>query len=937
MTWATTKATGVGTLRFAIVIEGWPDTWVTDPSITYAPDEQTVRVGLSADGIVIQDRVIMHEARLEQQGNTFKIRPPQRIQEGASQWSDYATRSFSKRTVPVAMALEGLDAGGTTAPDIQGGADLEDDTYYWIGSEAVKTDTAPTISRGRYSSIDQTHFIPTEPTDPPLYLWPYPPTMEGRRVYLYVWGTGDPGGSQGTLIWRGIVRRPPVLARDGVGWDIQCSSITDVLKQTLAGDIKTVKPVGIYHHAYCAVKLEIAFGIGSAASDPIMIVGWDANEAAMRARINAAIATRLVDSGADSFIDSLVMTRSLDGPFRLELRTKSSGADGIWVRLSSPIIGGVDTLKEDAWASASSGELRDGILVTLATSTTYSVEFKRPHDSFFNPQWIGAWEPSVPLEVVNPLGYANEIMARPRHNANAAPLRGYRWQSSDPTDLADNPPWRMYVDTDMTGAEAVHVPGTAKSDGLFTVNNTGSDARGYYMDIDPWFSPGSAFGFDRWTPLNGVGPLGFMGFIDGAAEIRVRRNYGTGITVFLFMNAVQAMAPLFGNKADTPFVTDRDCTEWAPALGVLQNPAAMASLRDYVFFGSVALDTMLQEELKLICHCMRIDEDGLIDAVPLPKLTSTVPVPLANRITGADIITPADTYGELPTWEPMRDGRVTTVQYQLEYDALSDSWLDPPAVFMDSLAVSLAKTRGKFVSEIKPYTHASARGLLPAVPGPPQWLRDLAARYLTLFAHDYDVVKICVPFTKFHILCMDVVTLTHGHVPDGTGSRGISARRGVVIERSWPMDPGAAGYGQLTIMLVQNGVSGYTPSAIVTSHTNTSGTTWTLVCNSAVPINQAVSTNGDGLCLEHFQNGDYIRLVEVDAFSPTIVTGVISGTPNLGADSCVVVLDDAWTPGASVWVLEYQEDSATASQEQYAYVADDQLEVLNVGFARMFA
>jgi hypothetical protein len=81
--------------------------------------------------------------------------------------------------------------------------------------------------------------------------------------------------------------------------------------------------------------------------------------------------------------------------------------------------------------------------------------------------------------------------------------------------------------------------------------------------------------------------------------------------------------------------------------------------------------------------------------------------------------------------------------------------------------------------------------------------------------------------------------------------------------------------------------------------------------------------------------------VEIDDFSPTIVTGVISGTPNVAAGTCTVVLDGVWTPGAVSWSLEFQEDTdgdhATDAQNKYAYVADDTGQRQHDAFARMFA
>jgi hypothetical protein len=251
------------------------------------------------------------------------------------------------------------------------------------------------------------------------------------------------------------------------------------------------------------------------------------------------------------------------------------------------------------------------------------------------------------------------------------------------------------------------------------------------------------------------------------------------------------------------------------------------------------------------------------------------------------------------------------------------------------MAVTLSKSRGKAVAEVKPYSRHGVVSLASS-PSSDTSIKEMALRYLALFARDYNVVTLCVPFTKFDILCGDIVSVTSSHVPDGTGKRGITNVRGVVIERRWPLDPQGDGYGRLTIMLVQEGVSGYAPSGFITGQTNTSGTTWALTLSTTDDVNALYSTNADGLVLEHFAAGDYIRVVQVDSFTPTIVTGTISGSPDVASGTCTVVLDGAWTPGASTWFLEFQEGTSTAAQKKYAYVADSTYALTDGSFARMF-
>ena len=135
---------------------------------------------------------------------------------------------------------------------------------------------------------------------------------------------------------------------------------------------------------------------------------------------------------------------------------------------------------------------------------------------------------------------------------------------------------------------------------------------------------------------------------------------------------------------------------------------------------------------------------------------------------------------------------------------------------------------------------------------------------------------------------------------------------------------------------------GYAPSAAITEEpVEGEPDTWALVFDAANVLNLAWSTNGDGLVLQHFQNGDYIRMVEWDAFDPTIVTGGIANV-DVEAGTCTVTLNSAWAPGSGLWIMEYASNptgtNASATQEQYAYVADaDQLLSDDATYARRFA
>src|SRR5690349_13079021 len=71
------KETGNGALAYRLVIEGCPVEWVTDAWITHATgaDGRRVLLGLSVEGLAIDDSIILREAQLDSEGMTFTISP----------------------------------------------------------------------------------------------------------------------------------------------------------------------------------------------------------------------------------------------------------------------------------------------------------------------------------------------------------------------------------------------------------------------------------------------------------------------------------------------------------------------------------------------------------------------------------------------------------------------------------------------------------------------------------------------------------------------------------------------------------------------------------------------------------------------------------------------------------------------------------------------
>jgi hypothetical protein len=212
---------------------------------------------------------------------------------------------------------------------------------------------------------------------------------------------------------------------------------------------------------------------------------------------------------------------------------------------------------------------------------------------------------------------------------------------------------------------------------------------------------------------------------------------------------------------------------------------------------------------------------------------------------------------------------------------------------------------------------------------------ELIAPYLDVMSRDYVMVDIAVPWLFSSLLLGDVVDFASAYVPNGAGTRGVDAKA-FVVGREMNLDPSRPGQVKLTLYLPRSPVVGYTPSALIDSQVNTSGTTWTLTIDDADALNIAWSEGVDGDVVKHFAAAQRIRVVELGTTAATEVAGTVVSVS--GTTQIIVTLDASWTPGAGEWALMWLADAGTldATQEAWAYMADDSRQLYDGSNARRF-
>ncbi len=929
MSWATIKSSGSGAVRFALVIEGHPYIFVTDPALTIATDkgDRTVVSGLMYEGLGFSERALPGEGKIEARGMTFKFRSAcgQRTATGTT---DIMSSIFARRGARVGSLGGNLDNVATTIA-LVGSSTLENNTHYYIGTETIKTATSPTIARAVFDSTAQQHNITYVNGQQDVSLYDYPSTIFGRRVVLYAFGGGDAVTTLSNAIWRGIIAQPPRLDSDGMTWSLQCHHVSHALKQSLVGEEVTIKIVGYYHHYAAPIYFQVLLG-STGSSEDHWIGGFHANERALVEEVNDEFATALTEAGATSTEIKALKLELRDGRWQIICKTGSAAPNQLYVYFYSPLIGGSNSNWRDTTGASTLTMISDA----PDNNTTYILYLGTDEWTTDDTPTISAYPP------VNGLGgptynfLADNDRAPPDGHAvrDYSPYRIYIDHDWD-TVVGTNSGFDIYIDPDtvlVDDAWEGTVNATGNIGGRFRVTSSGTASGASYIEVQALDGLGA--GDTNQGGIVRIAPT-FRGFLTGATTIRPVIDLGEESTSTDLTDFIENLVDrnIYANDGITPFLTDDDIDTTAELEG---NPPDWIRNRTYAFQSPVTIEEVLSQELLLANHMLYTTEEGKLSFREIPLVTQVHPT--ENTVTGSKIITPAGSYGSWPGYQMQPQGLVAVVKIKVGYDPASDEWVGNVYEFRNQDLIARTKMRGVGTLEIAPRSQAAGGD-----PIDPEAYRAAAERLLKLMGREYASVRVEVPFTALDYLLGDVVSLTSPHVPDSSdGSRGITGVKAVVMGREWALNPARQAWGTLDLwILLDRDIAGYAPSAAITAQTDNTGNNWSLTCDPANATNILLSSSNDGECLEHFQDGDYIILSEFNSTGGSDVTGRIDGTPDAAAGTCDVQLDGVWVPGSSAWSIEYQNDNgstAQTGQRAFAYVADNNKKLASDEQARGF-
>lgn len=337
MSLARLKLTGRGHLHVRVVIEGLSIQPVTSRAMAGEVGDYRVRVpGLDVSGVSLGARADLRAARIEAEGIELKIKDIAGRVPGSRHGT--VTRELWRR--PEASTFLSVEAApADTTLTVYSTAGFASAGVVHVGTEAIgytgKTSTTFTgCDRGAWNTIAQRHFVADGEGLADARVTDRPQSVEGRRVYLYLYGDGDSLTGDGHLRWRGVCSTD-LKWENGV-WTVSVDPITRLLSQPIgsaSGDEVRVR--GIHYGSRFPWVLLIEQP-SSGKSAVASVVGHFETELDFCAAATTAVSTAITDAtislGASG---SLAVVPSVGG-YRVVYTAHTSGGPHELVVTISP-------------------------------------------------------------------------------------------------------------------------------------------------------------------------------------------------------------------------------------------------------------------------------------------------------------------------------------------------------------------------------------------------------------------------------------------------------------------------------------------------------------------------------------------------------------------------------------------------------------------------
>lgn len=607
MTWARVKATGQGRLGARLAIEGWPCEFVTAASMAMTIGSVERVLGLDLKSLKFGSRSSILEGKITGEGCTAAIKDINRIP------SSYLGKSPSV----IGYMRTSTTASATTIPMIDV-TEFASSGIVYCATEAISyssktagaTPTLNSCTRGLFQSTPQASYTSAGAGLAYPRVTDWPESLEGRRVWIYLYGDGDDPSDDGTLVARGVVSG--AVSFDGQTWSIPIEHRATVLSQRMQGEQSIYHARGYYFPASNPLVIEMLWKDTShqSALSAVFMSGFYDSLASLASAINTRIASTITAAIAASHpVLSTISTQATvtfaDAGGALSI-TYYTGATqlGLVMYIYNGQRGSAATEDRAEFADASGY----GCTFSPAATTSFScvVPFATTAALFPRAMDLSPW---------------NDAFSLPVSDASA----DYRW---------------MYLDAPIAAAGTVTIKRAGASDPLYTSPVSISDAGLARISLS----------FAR-TPVTVL--------LDGTETIEIEGSAYSGDAID-FIDGIIAASPTTANaSANAPFLTSDDIATptFAPSV-------ATAIDRSWPQPKDATIEDMISAEV-LAMGAMLTETAGQVSIIPI---RTPVPTDAATWSIGeSDCLA-------LPRVTRSTDSVVSEVTYYTGYVPSEDDW-----------------------------------------------------------------------------------------------------------------------------------------------------------------------------------------------------------------------------------------------------------------------
>lgn len=861
---------------YRLKIEGLGVEPVTDSNMETAVGGTTRIEGLLRRGLRIQDASDMGTCEIDSSPMTFSVIDRQS--------DDVFTTWFSQQPAVKCWLTADMSTAATSI-SVTSTTGISTNDYIHIGTEtmkvtAVPTSTTLTVNRGQWGTVIQAHYTGDgERLVSPVVTLTRPMSLEGRRVNLYRYTEDDDPQGDGTQIWRGVLTSDASLSEDGLTWTMRADSLATLLKQDLGSDLETpIYPRGIYYPETAPFVIVVSeststswpSGLGDYV-DPLQIVlsgFWETQE-----DFCADLTTALQNWAGSGFTGTNIVASPDDARGTWKITYTADATTPRWVLVRPRY--GADYLEG---AVIPSEDITSTDIVASQQVTMYAGTRGTAH------MLTGA--AMVPRGAFG----GREVIDLPE--AWGAPAN--RFYHAEPIDLSVGD----FFDAKWSETDAQSFPQQIEA-----VDATNRYVDLNYRPMDPATPP------VYWTP-------NFL------PRITLRRQYVTGDDFGAFLTYLTSNAASNCNKGSMPRVTTDDLDPSEDVVDDAHRGIHYLSARTYAGAQSIELGELVMHECRALGVFPAITSAGKIALQKMWLPTSTEP---------ADF-TLSPQYGQLTDeqgikWERNAYGSFNTVTIKTGYDYVDDDHKGREYRARDVYAMS-TRPSGQDL-EIAPKS-AEAWGDSIDV----NLARAIGGRVTGVYGRPYSTVQVEVPEVTAEGVSLievavvgSVAAITTHRVPSTiAGGRGITSARGRVLARDWDLERAR---GVLTIMLRDEAAAGYAPNLTITGSALVSGNTYDLTVTYMDPYNVASTAAEGTLISDHFAADMVIDVLDWDTTTSTpqqaTVVSVTDSTSPTG--TLRVTFGSAPTLTGTRYVRFADDGVSVASQEAYAYLADDAAEL----------